>query len=151
MGLTICFFLTSWPAVHYYECWLVNRCKIQLYGLLLIPRNLDIVYIWNSLAVIVIVTIVDNIDSSGVRFTLTSTPRQFNAGVAGVGAEVNTNLFVPPNTDRYDIYGYCPSTCTSQVCLYKDIIQTFITSYYVVYSCWRNYSVCQSPSYPYDW
>ena len=56
-----------------------------------------------------------NIDSSGMRFTITSTPRQFNAGVSGVGSEVNANLFVPPNTTEFNIYGYCPSTCTRRV------------------------------------
>ena len=60
----------------------------------------------------------DNIDNSGVRFTLTPTPRQYNAGISGIGAEVNSNLFVPPDTDQFNIYGYCPSTCTNQVCMY---------------------------------
>ena len=50
-----------------------------------------------------------------MRFTLTRTPREFNAGISGVGSEVNSNLFVPPNTDEFNIYGYCTSGCTSQV------------------------------------
>ena len=56
-----------------------------------------------------------NIDSSGLRLTLTRTPRQFNAGIIGIGAEVNSNLFVPPNVNQFDIYGYCPGSCTRQV------------------------------------
>ena len=58
----------------------------------------------------------DNIDNSGMRFTITRTPREYNASVSGVGAEVNSNLFVPPNIAEFDIYGYCNSDCTSQVC-----------------------------------
>ena len=66
----------------------------------------------------------DNIDSSGMRFTLTRTPRRYNSSISGVGAEVNTNLFVPPNIDEFDIYGYCNSDCTSQVCkmIYNSVL-----------------------------
>ena len=59
--------------------------------------------------------VADNIDSSGVRFTLTRTPREFNAGISGLGSEVNSNLFVPPNSDEFNVYGYCTSGCTNQV------------------------------------
>lgn len=59
--------------------------------------------------------IAGNIDNSGIRFTLTPTPRQFNVTITGVGSEVNTNLFVPPNTNQFNTFGYCPSTCTNDV------------------------------------
>ena len=59
--------------------------------------------------------VTDNVDSSGIRFTLTRVPREFNAGISGVGSEVNSNLFVPPNTDEFNVYGYCTSGCTRQV------------------------------------
>ena len=62
---------------------------------------------------ILIVLIADNIDNSGIRFTVTPTPRQYNAGLSGLGSQVNENLFVPPNTNQFNIYGYCPSTCTN--------------------------------------
>ena len=68
----------------------------------------NVEYVCNTL-------IADNIDNSGIRFTLTRTPRQFNASLAGIGSQVNTNLFVPPNTNQFNIYGYCPSTCTNNV------------------------------------
>ena len=56
------------------------------------------------------------IDNSGMKFTLTRIPRRYNASITGIGAEVNSNLFVPPNVDEFDIYGYCNSDCTNQVC-----------------------------------
>ena len=64
-------------------------------------------------------TYTDNIDSSGMRFTLTRTPRQHNAGIFGLGSVINTNLFIPPNTDQFNVYGYCPSSCTNQVKIIK--------------------------------
>ena len=56
-----------------------------------------------------------NVDSSGVRLTLTRTPRQFNASIMVVGAQIDRNLFVPPNVDQFNIYGYCPGSCTQEV------------------------------------
>ena len=77
------------------------------------------------------VIIAGNIDNSGMRLTLTRMARQYNSSVSGVGAEVNTNLFVPPNTDNFDIYGYCNSDCTRQV--YK--IMCMCVSVLHMYEC----------------
>ena len=67
-----------------------------------------------QICVLLIIT-AGNIDSSGLRLTLTRTPKQFNAGIIGIGAAVNSNLFVPPNVNQFNIYGYCPASCTRQV------------------------------------
>ena len=89
------------------------------------------------------VVITDNVDSSGMRFTLTRMPRQYNAGVSGLGAEVNSNLFVPPDTDPFNIYGYCPSACTSLVRKYINninnlgIIVSFKLATEIVYKFWK--------------
>lgn len=63
----------------------------------------------------IIAITVGEIDNSGMRFTITRTPTQFNAGVSGIGSQVNSNLFVPPNVDHFNIFGYCPATCTNSV------------------------------------
>ena len=55
------------------------------------------------------------VDNSGFRLSLTQEARQFNAGLSGVGAQTNSNLFVPPNAGIFNVFGYCPSSCTREV------------------------------------
>ena len=123
-------FLTQFPKIvpikisHYMIYTYIDMCiQFMHANQLLCALYLSALYI--TLNAFYYIDITDNIDSSGMRFTLTRMPRQYNAGVSGLGAEVNSNLFVPPNTDPFNIYGYCPSACTSRVRKYISSINNF--------------------------
>jgi len=55
------------------------------------------------------------IDSSGIEFFYTSTPRQHDAGILSLGHRVNRFMIIPPNAGSYSIMGKCSAECTSQV------------------------------------
>ena len=74
-----------------------------------------------------ICTFLGRVDNSGLRFSLTQTPREFNAGVTGIGSIINSNLFIPPNAGIFDVFGYCPSTCTREVSRHNILIGIIFT------------------------
>jgi len=51
-------------------------------------------------------------DTSGIRLTYTPTRRTQSAGLLQIGY-IN-GIFVPPNTDEFNLVAYCGSTCTNQ-------------------------------------
>ena len=56
-------------------------------------------------------------DSSGIEFQIfyTSEPREHEAGILNLGYTISRDLIIPPNTQRYDVIGYCDPQCTSRV------------------------------------
>ena len=55
------------------------------------------------------------LDSSGIEFFYTSTPRQHDAGILNVGHVVNYLMIIPPNAADFSILGLCSANCTNQV------------------------------------
>ena len=55
------------------------------------------------------------LDSSGIEFFYTSTPRQHDAGILNVGHVVTFSMIIPPNAADFSIFGLCPASCTNQV------------------------------------
>ena len=55
------------------------------------------------------------LDSSGVEFFYTSSPRQHDAGILFVGHAVTFTMVIPPNAADYSILGVCSPTCTDFV------------------------------------
>ena len=55
------------------------------------------------------------IDSSGMRFYYTSTPREHDAGVMFLGHDVNRLMIVPPGAPNYTIASVCSANCTQSV------------------------------------
>ena len=56
------------------------------------------------------------IDSSGMRFYYTSTPREHDAGIMFLGHDVTSRMIVPPGAPNYMIGGICTANCTESVC-----------------------------------
>ena len=56
------------------------------------------------------------LDSSGIEFFYTSTPRQHDAGILNIGHAVTFSMIIPPNAADFTIFGLCPASCTNQVC-----------------------------------
>ena len=56
------------------------------------------------------------IDSSGMRFYYTSTPREHDAGIMFLGHDVRPLMIVPPGAPNYMIGGICTANCTESVC-----------------------------------
>ncbi len=56
----------------------------------------------------------DRTDSSGIRFYLGETLRQYDLGFLALGAEPSVNaIAIPPRADRFIIDSYCPARATS--------------------------------------
>ena len=55
------------------------------------------------------------IDSSGITFYYTSTPRQHRAGIMILGHVVAQLMVIPPNAANYTVAGLCPGQCTDAV------------------------------------
>ena len=55
------------------------------------------------------------IDSSGITFYYTSTPRQHRAGIMFLGHQVTDSMIIPPNAANYTVAGLCPGQCTDAV------------------------------------
>lgn len=53
-----------------------------------------------------------NIDSSGIRFTLTNTLRKYDAGVIELGLEYTDKMAIPPERESFSLTGHCISECT---------------------------------------
>jgi len=56
----------------------------------------------------------DYIDNSGIRLTLTSEIRQYDAGVMQVGANTERHQIVPPYTKQMVSTGYCSPDCLGE-------------------------------------
>lgn len=54
------------------------------------------------------------LDSSGIEFFYTSTPRQDDAGILFLGHTVVYTMVIPPNAADYSILGVCSPTCTAE-------------------------------------
>ncbi|GFR94142.1 tyramine beta hydroxylase [Elysia marginata] len=54
------------------------------------------------------------VDTSGIRFYVTSQLRQFEAGIMELGLEYTNKMAVPPGQARFSLSGYCVSECTEQ-------------------------------------
>ena len=58
-------------------------------------------------------------DNSGVQFSYTSTPREYDAGILELGHHVTNFMIIPPNRANYTVAGVCASDCTNKVRIRK--------------------------------
>ncbi|ESO92748.1 hypothetical protein LOTGIDRAFT_120180 [Lottia gigantea] len=65
-----------------------------------------------------------HVDSSGIRFYVTPTLRQYDMGIMELGLEYTDKMVIPPGEDRFTLSGYCIADCT-QMALPKDGINIF--------------------------
>ncbi|KAK3791493.1 hypothetical protein RRG08_055517 [Elysia crispata] len=54
------------------------------------------------------------VDTSGIRFYVTSHLRQFEAGIMELGLEYTNKMAVPPGQKRFSLSGYCVPGCTAK-------------------------------------
>ncbi len=54
----------------------------------------------------------DIVDSSGMSFFYTSTPRLFDAGTLLMGYGVDPTMIIPPGANQFTVVGQCSSNCT---------------------------------------
>ncbi|XP_020290292.1 tyramine beta-hydroxylase isoform X2 [Pseudomyrmex gracilis] len=52
------------------------------------------------------------IDSSGIRFVLTETLREYDAGVIELGLEYTDKMAIPPRQEAFMLSGHCITECT---------------------------------------
>ncbi|XP_052788523.1 dopamine beta-hydroxylase-like [Mya arenaria] len=52
-------------------------------------------------------------DTSGIRFYVTPTLRQYDAGIMELGLEYTNKMAIPPRQKLFQLTGYCISECTS--------------------------------------
>ena len=71
-------------------------------------------------------------DSSGMRFWYTSTPREHDTGIMTVGYDVSPFMVIPPNAPNFTVTGFMDSQCTQKV---NMIVGIFLR-------CNRYYSIC---------
>ena len=55
------------------------------------------------------------IDSSGMRFFYTDTPREHEAGILELGYSVAPLMVIPPNAKNFTITGLVNEECTNEV------------------------------------
>uniref|UniRef100_A0A6P7GAW1 Tyramine beta-hydroxylase n=1 Tax=Diabrotica virgifera virgifera TaxID=50390 RepID=A0A6P7GAW1_DIAVI len=53
------------------------------------------------------------IDSSGIRFHISSVLKKMDAGVIELGLEYTDKMAIPPGQSRFSLSGYCTSACTA--------------------------------------
>ncbi|XP_041369835.1 dopamine beta-hydroxylase-like [Gigantopelta aegis] len=53
------------------------------------------------------------VDSSGIRFYVSPTPRKYDAGILELGLEYTNKMALPPGQDLFKLIGYCIRECTS--------------------------------------
>lgn len=70
------------------------------------------------------------VDNSGIRFTVTPTLRQHDAGILEFTAPVDTNLVIPPHQSNFVSSVYCNESTVTEVCLYYT--QSFLFKKYKV-------------------
>ena len=54
------------------------------------------------------------VDSSGLRFYVTSQPRQYDAGIMELGLEYTDKMAIPPGQKDFKLAGYCVQSCLNQ-------------------------------------
>ena len=59
--------------------------------------------------------VLGKIDSSGIKFTYTSTLRKFDAGVMELGLEYTNKMALSPRQKIFELSGYCIPECTAVV------------------------------------
>lgn len=59
--------------------------------------------------------IIDFIDSSGIRFYVSTILKQMDAGVIELGLEYTDKMAIPPKQETFSLTGYCTSACTAVV------------------------------------
>lgn len=57
------------------------------------------------------------IDSSGIRFHVSSILREMDAGVLELGLEYTDKMIIPPKQSSFSLSGYCVTECTAVVSL----------------------------------
>ncbi|CAG5122416.1 unnamed protein product, partial [Candidula unifasciata] len=55
------------------------------------------------------------LDSSGIRFYVTSHLRNYDAGIMELGLEYTNKMAIPPRQKRFQLRGYCTHECTQRV------------------------------------
>ncbi|CAH1968308.1 unnamed protein product [Acanthoscelides obtectus] len=55
----------------------------------------------------------DIVDSSGIRFHVSSKLKKMDAGVIELGLEYTDKMAIPPGQEQFRLTGYCTSVCTS--------------------------------------
>ncbi|XP_018564071.1 tyramine beta-hydroxylase [Anoplophora glabripennis] len=55
----------------------------------------------------------DFVDSSGVRFHVSTKLKKVDAGVIELGLEYTDKMIIPPGQESFPLTGYCTSACTS--------------------------------------
>lgn len=58
------------------------------------------------------------IDSSGIRFYVTSSLRKYDAGIMELGLEYTNKMAIPPGQAKFLLTGYCIKECTEVVSLH---------------------------------
>ena len=56
-----------------------------------------------------------HVDSSGIRFYVTSQLRQNDAGIMELGLEYTNKMAIPPRQNKFLLKGYCIPECTTVV------------------------------------
>ncbi|KAJ8925001.1 hypothetical protein NQ315_001166 [Exocentrus adspersus] len=55
----------------------------------------------------------DFVDSSGIRFHISSKLKEMDAGIIELGLEYTDKMAIPPGQESFSLTGYCTSACTS--------------------------------------
>ncbi|KAJ8954020.1 hypothetical protein NQ318_004313, partial [Aromia moschata] len=61
------------------------------------------------------------IDSSGVRFYVSTKLRKMDAGVIELGLEYTDKMAIPPGQESFPLTGYCTSACTSMGTRFESV------------------------------
>ncbi|XP_057655440.1 tyramine beta-hydroxylase isoform X1 [Diorhabda carinulata] len=78
------------------------------------------------------------IDSSGIRFHISSKLKEMDAGVIELGLEYTDKMAIPPGQDSFSLTGYCISSCTamslpvSGITVFGSQLHTHLTGIRVV-------------------
>ena len=90
------------------------------------------------------------VDSSGLKFTFSSEPSRYRAGILSFFHSSTNFLVIPPGRDNYVINAVCSDGCTEKVSsqfVIKLHFNNFDNICCVVFSTWRHHSVWQYATY----
>lgn len=84
------------------------------------------------------------VDSSGIRFHVSSKLRKYDAGILELGLEYTDKMAIPPGQEDFPLSGYCVSECTAVVsnyCLAVCTTYSIMHSGRVINSVWTKESI----------
>lgn len=88
-----------------WSCLKIPRCYLQ---------NL-LIFVKTNLYLKICNWVLGIIDSSGIRFHVSSTLRKMDAGVMELGLEYTDKMVIPPKQPSFSLNGYCVTACTAVV------------------------------------